>query len=893
MLFRSIQETLTKYLTSAGLNGVEVIDNTFRILSVSPFQSAGAYRLNSTLDFRVTFNRAVTVSGSRIRINLTSGSVFADYLSGTGTAEVTYRYTVGAGQNDSDGIKLVSPLELNGGTIIDANAKVPALSYGVPNLRAYLVDTSVPTIASITPPSNGTFLRDQVIDFSVKWSEVISLQGTPRIPVTIGSNTRYAYYYSGSGTTTSVFRYTVSAADSDLNGITSTSSIDLNGGSITDVAGNGAALTFSAPVLTNVNVVGTQTVISHINAYATLSYYEVTGPDLPVDVLANVPRDFTIQLQYYGPNDVGPLTISSSLVLPAGFTYKTTGTFPGAGGTCGAAPLTRGGGCLIVLTVSRAAAGNFGGDAGDLFYRTVDYTSAGKIDLVLNGRVITSAPPTPTGVSVSYYSDYGGGADAGLDYTRSADAQYGADRWTETYITEGFTGTPVLQNVYGPDTSSEIYAYPGGSVYGLSLRDCNIFGCSARTNNIRTPLVSFDVNYIGSPAQWNEGFWQAYDQLFATVRPKLISTDSSLLISLVSDSSAGLIGNLYKFNGNTSAPAWMTWGSFFNVFYSPYNFRYWNSSFVSIGDTCYGNTSFKFDYAEMMLIQSKNCSVHSGNTSTVLTPSPMSDFAVTPYIEANLQSYGTDLFYSFSNAGKIRIRRFRSASGATDILDPGAASTGINFDTAKFGASPSVAVLNDKVYAVWAESVDNTETETRIRAKVYNGTTWTSVDKALGLPLNFDPAKRATDPQFIVYGGALYAGWIEVGVPSTRKTIRIARYNGNDTAPDWTHMDWQATGIDIEPTGLVMSDLKLLVHRGVLFATYTDEAADTSIQSYLVAYTDPSVTAPGVSDGWTFVMPNGDPNLFGISEEIKGEAITHGGKMYIYNSSSPALMELR
>lgn len=95
------------------------------------------------------------------------------------------------------------------------------------------------------------------IPFTVNMSEavnVITTGGTPRIAVTVGNTTRYAAYSAGTGTSALTFTYDMVAGDVDLDGLTLTSPIDLNGGVITDLSGNPATLTFTAPDTSNVRV---------------------------------------------------------------------------------------------------------------------------------------------------------------------------------------------------------------------------------------------------------------------------------------------------------------------------------------------------------------------------------------------------------------------------------------------------------------------------------------------------------------------------------------------------------------------------------------------------------------------------------------------------------------
>lgn len=68
------------------------------------------------------------------------------------------------------------------------------------------------------------------IPFTINMSEPVTVTGTPRIAMNVGGKTRYATYDSGSGTSTLTFAYTMTSGDLDLNGITLSSPVDLNGG---------------------------------------------------------------------------------------------------------------------------------------------------------------------------------------------------------------------------------------------------------------------------------------------------------------------------------------------------------------------------------------------------------------------------------------------------------------------------------------------------------------------------------------------------------------------------------------------------------------------------------------------------------------------------------------
>jgi hypothetical protein len=92
------------------------------------------------------------------------------------------------------------------------------------------------------------------IPFTINMSEAVVVSGTPRVSVSVGGLTRYANYTSGSGTSALVFNYNMVAGDVDLDGVTLISPLDLNGGTLRDLNGNDATLTFTIPNTSNVRV---------------------------------------------------------------------------------------------------------------------------------------------------------------------------------------------------------------------------------------------------------------------------------------------------------------------------------------------------------------------------------------------------------------------------------------------------------------------------------------------------------------------------------------------------------------------------------------------------------------------------------------------------------------
>lgn len=113
---------------------------------------------------------------------------------------------------------------------------------------AFIYDGTAPNILSVTPPTNANYLTGQNLDFIVNFDESVNITNIPQLEITLDSGTVMANYLSGSPGTMLTFRYVVTGADSDSDGINLVSPLDLNNtGTIKDNAGNDSNLTFTLP----------------------------------------------------------------------------------------------------------------------------------------------------------------------------------------------------------------------------------------------------------------------------------------------------------------------------------------------------------------------------------------------------------------------------------------------------------------------------------------------------------------------------------------------------------------------------------------------------------------------------------------------------------------------
>ncbi|MCE2679882.1 MAG: hypothetical protein LW629_05410, partial [Burkholderiales bacterium] len=106
---------------------------------------------------------------------------------------------------------------------------------------------AAPSISGTTGLEKSTLGTGDVVTFAARFSEEVVVSGVPTLAFKVGSQTLYANFSNTttvSGKSTVFFTHTVDFALRDANGISiDTNAIALNGGSISDYAGNTATLT--------------------------------------------------------------------------------------------------------------------------------------------------------------------------------------------------------------------------------------------------------------------------------------------------------------------------------------------------------------------------------------------------------------------------------------------------------------------------------------------------------------------------------------------------------------------------------------------------------------------------------------------------------------------------
>lgn len=113
-----------------------------RILKI---QASGMnYTKSDNIFFTVTFSKAVQVSHSPyIIVKVGCKPMIANYVSGSGTDTLVFRYEVKANDMDRNGLEILSPIQLNGGVMRDVDGKEVNPTFKAPDLKHVKVDACV------------------------------------------------------------------------------------------------------------------------------------------------------------------------------------------------------------------------------------------------------------------------------------------------------------------------------------------------------------------------------------------------------------------------------------------------------------------------------------------------------------------------------------------------------------------------------------------------------------------------------------------------------------------------------------------------------------------------------------------------------------------------------
>jgi hypothetical protein len=241
----------------------------------------------------ITFSEAV--SGLTISdFNVANGALSNLASSDNG---VTWTATLTPDADVTDATNLIT-LDNTGYTDAAGNTGT-----GTSDSNNYAIDSKVPAVTSVDVPANGTYVAGDTLDFTVNFDEAVTVDttgGIPRLAITLDTGgTVYANYLMGSGSTALVFRLSVANGQQDSNGIAVDTSLQTNGATLRDAAGNDTAtvlnnigLTTSVlvdaapPAVSGITLDGTSPTTSSTLGFTVTFSEDVNGVDLSDFALA-------------------------------------------------------------------------------------------------------------------------------------------------------------------------------------------------------------------------------------------------------------------------------------------------------------------------------------------------------------------------------------------------------------------------------------------------------------------------------------------------------------------------------------------------------------------------------------------------------------------------------
>lgn len=226
------------------IQGLRDPSNLFPTITSISVPSNATYVDTNVLTFTVTFSEVVDVIGiPSLGIRTEQSILHANYISGTGSDTLTFSVTIPNGIGDANGVELVSPIYLNGGSIYDIDDDDDAkLTFAVPDTSGILINAYTPGLIANLAPANGTYKENAVMDFKVSFNFEVNVTGTPQLPFRISGTTYYADYIATADKKNLTFRYTVGPALYDAGIDVFIGTLNLNGGTIEDGFGDDAII---------------------------------------------------------------------------------------------------------------------------------------------------------------------------------------------------------------------------------------------------------------------------------------------------------------------------------------------------------------------------------------------------------------------------------------------------------------------------------------------------------------------------------------------------------------------------------------------------------------------------------------------------------------------------
>ena len=372
------------------------------ITNITSSTADGSYNVGDVISIQVTFNEAVTVSGTP-QITLETGSTdrAVNYTSGSGTSTLTFDYTIQAGDTSADLTYLATnALALNSGTIKSSSNLDAVLTLASPSAagslaanKAIVVDTTLPTVTGFSSTTvDGSYKAGASINITATLSEIVATAAS--ITVTL-SNSQTVVLTHSSETNTLTGTYTIGAGQSSADlGVSSYALTTAPA----DIAGN----VMTSTTMPAGNISGTQAIVVD-TTLPTVSSFSSSTADGAYKVGATINITATLSEAVTAAASITvTLDNGKTVVLTHNAVNNTlTGTYTVAAGDTSAD-----------LTVSSYALTSAPADAaGNVMTDTTVPSGSSNIADTKAIVVDTTAPSTPSTPDLATASDSAGTSD--------------------------------------------------------------------------------------------------------------------------------------------------------------------------------------------------------------------------------------------------------------------------------------------------------------------------------------------------------------------------------------------------------------------------------------------------------------------------------------------------
>jgi hypothetical protein len=297
-------------LSLAGLaqNGPQIDTTVPAVTAIVEQPSTGDLNAGKTVTITLNLSEAVTVAGGIPTLTLNDGGT-ATYSSGSGSSALNFSYTVGARDNNVTSLAATA-VKLNGATVSDGAGNLANLSLAGLTQNGPQIDTTVPAITAVVEqPSTGYLSVGKTVTITLDLSEAVTVAGgVPTLTLNDGGT---ATYSGGSGSSALTFLDTVSLHDTNVASLAATS-VNLNGATIADGAGNVASLSLVG-LAQNGPHIDANVIVQNIQG----DYLAIVRATLPLDQATTIANAINAGTQTEAQYVSGLLSQVADTTIPA------------------------------------------------------------------------------------------------------------------------------------------------------------------------------------------------------------------------------------------------------------------------------------------------------------------------------------------------------------------------------------------------------------------------------------------------------------------------------------------------------------------------------------------------------------------------------------------------